>query len=64
MRLTIKVSGDLSAFGIAFSQNRIEWIAFAIGAYLSGTLGLLAQYRARKQAADLWDGRLLTRAVL
>jgi len=41
MRLTIKVSGDLSAFGIALSQNRIGWIALAIGAYLSGTLGLL-----------------------
>src|SRR5262245_49144179 len=24
----------------------------------------LVQYRARKQAADLWDGRLLTRAVM
>src|SRR5215813_3685521 len=24
----------------------------------------LVQYRARKQAADRWDGRLLTRAVL
>ena len=29
----------------------------------SGHAGL-AQYRARKQAADLLDGRLLTRAVL
>src|SRR5215470_16859008 len=40
MRLTIKTPGDLSAFGIALSQNRIGWIALAIGAYLSGTLGL------------------------
>jgi len=45
MRLTIKVSGDLSAFGIAFSQNRIGWIALAIGAYLSGTLGLFSSIR-------------------
>src|SRR5262245_26368487 len=33
MRLTIKAPGDLSAFGITLSQNRI-------GAHLSGTLGL------------------------
>jgi hypothetical protein len=40
MRLRIKAPGDLSAFGIAISQNRSGWIALAIGAYLSGTLGL------------------------
>ena len=45
MRLTIKVSGDLSAFGIAISQNRIGWIALAIGAYLSGTLGMFRSIR-------------------
>jgi len=41
----IKASGDLSAFGIALSQNRIGWIALAIGSYLSGTLGLLRSIR-------------------
>src|SRR6266540_6599395 len=46
MRLTIKTPGDVSAFGIALSQNRIGWIALAIGAYLSGTLWLFRSHHA------------------
>ncbi len=51
MRLTIKVSGDLSDFGIAFSQNRIGqnrigWIELAIGVYISGTLGAFPFHHA------------------
>src|SRR6266545_1958261 len=46
MRLTIKTPGDVSAFGITLSQNRIGWIALAIGAYLSGTLWLFRSHHA------------------